>query len=718
MGESKLSNEVVVRDRVAVTVPKMEVTRSRYRQSEFLDFPEVPLSVNTVKRGLKSFFPNFLVRWFLTLVRFVRIFFATVTFGVGSLYFKIRYAANKKKRDKATAQFFAQRFNKLGGAFIKIGQQLALRRDILPDVFCEELEQLHDNVKAFSFDYTKRQLVELVNRPEASSFFTKDKKGLVGLEDIFRRIDPNPIGRASIACVYKAQLVDGDWVAIKVKRPHIERIFATDIFAMSIFLRILEFLNVMKTGVTHNLQSEIREMFTEELNFNIEKRYQDLFRQLMKKNKRFRVTAPRIYFRLSSESVITSEFLQNNEDGIFMSTLLHLKKKNKEAFHAKLDELNINPKKVARRLIRFNHFSFYEMPFFHGDPHPGNVFLRPNNKIVLIDFGSCGSFGDKERNLMRMMQFYYTRGDVAGMTQCVVSLMEPLPPIDVHAFTKALEAEWWQGYYGIISKNAHWTEKTSFRLWMALFTISNRYNVPVPLHMLRMVRATLAYDTVAAGLYTELNVFKEYQVYFDRYAERLRCETNEDIVRQLFFGPDPINYVRLKRVFDLGEEAVFRLQQLVRTPIPNIASLSDKVFDVIRFLFQYLKYVVVVLGLGIGMVFLTVDKSGTKNEEAYKVLKAHWDEILVGAINPINWTDRDFLNDISYDSTQISSGKEVKCSNGETLEQGTDLRSAFCPNTAYRISMVMLITMVAVAVLTWIYIQKILSRLKDLDGRN
>ena len=631
---------------------------------ELLEPTEIPLSTNTVKKPLKV--NIFRTAW--------RLFMITGAMGVYAIGYVINFIVHprKEKRMEHNAQLFAGMFRALGGAFTKIGQQLSLRQDIFSPAFCKELKELQDNAKPFAFAYTKKVLEDR----------TQSK-----LEDLFQEFDENPIGKASIACVYRAVLWSGDVVAVKVKRPRIEKVFSADISALSLLLQVLEFLTLLKSGISYNLRQEIKEMFTEELNFNIEKRYQELFREFMleKQNKRFNVTAPRIYFGLSSDKIIVSEFL---EGGIFMSSYMKLSKEEKAR---KLAELNIDAKKVAKRLIQLNHFSFYELPFFHGDPHPGNVYLRANNKIVLVDFGSCGTFGEKERNLMKLMQYYYTQRDVSGMTQSVVSLMEPLPPIDVHAFTKELEVEWWHGYYGIISKHAHWTEKTSFRLWSALFRISRKHNVPMPLHMLRMVRATLAYDTVAAELYPQLDVFKEYQVYFKRYAQKVEAEMKEDFLRQLFFGPDAINFVRLKQIFNLGQEAIFRMQQLVRMPVPNINSLTDKVFDFIRLGINYLMQILAIGGLGALAAYIYIQPP--QDVSFYEML-----ESTATVFDP-----NQLLEDPNSASELTTVGKgSIKGLDDHEIPVFFDIIRG---------------TVILMGIFTFLFLKKALSRFKDVDSR-
>jgi predicted unusual protein kinase regulating ubiquinone biosynthesis (AarF/ABC1/UbiB family) len=451
---------------------------------------------------------------------------------------------------------------RLGGTFIKLGQQLAIRSDVLPPVYCEELGELLDNVPPIDEAYVRQTILEHAGRP---------------LEECFAWFEFPPIGSASVACVYRARLPSGELVAVKVRRPRIMRVFKTDLAALDLVLRVLEFLTILRPRVTGTLRSEMRLMLLEELDFQVEARYQELFRVYFKRRRKLRTTAPRVYPELSGREIIVSEYVT----GIWLKDLL-ASLDTVPGYRDYLRQLDISPRKIAKQLIRGSHYSFFECPFFHGDPHPGNVLVQPGNRIVLVDFGACGVFAHRERYQLAQMHDFQSNEDVGGMVQCVIGLMEPLPPIDIDAFRRRLEEAWWKGFYGIKSKHAQWWERTSFRLWTALFREVRAARIPLPLNMLRMIRATLLYDSVAARLYRRIDVFGEYRWYFERYARHVRDGVHKAILRQLVRGPDPANYVRLGRLWEVGNLALQQAQVLLRRPLPDFAALVSKGWEVVR----------------------------------------------------------------------------------------------------------------------------------------
>jgi ubiquinone biosynthesis protein len=372
-----------------------------------------------------------------------------------------------------------------GGAAVKIGQQMALRPDVLPEAYCDALNDLFDESAEPIDPQVVKQIVgkglqqkeELYHRGILRSRCEPDQ----ALNAIFPFFDAkNPIGKASIACVYPAVLFTGEKVAVKVMRPDIQKTIALDLAVLDRLLLTLEFLTLIKPGLSETFRKEIRLMLWEELDFRKEIRYQELFRLYHPKGNRFRVSAPKVYYNYSSDRVIVSEFIQ----GISVKVIQRAIDERDQTALELLDHFNINRKVIAKWLIQASHYGFFECPFFHGDPHPGNILVQPNNRIYLVDFGACGVFAEKDRKVLRQMHQFKSQEDIGGMVQCVVKLADPLPPLDVYGFTKRLEDEWWQGSYGVESKHPEWWERTSCRLWIALFDTAREYKVPLPLNML------------------------------------------------------------------------------------------------------------------------------------------------------------------------------------------------------------------------------------------
>ena len=451
----------------------------------------------------------------------------------------------------------------LGGTFIKLAQQASIRRDVLPEAYCDELASLQDRVPPMSVEQMHRILEKEIGRPTS---------------EVFASIDPIPIGSASIGCVYRAVRLDGREVAIKVRRPDIEKAFALDLAVMDRAVEFVELFGLSSMGLSKGMVDELRHVLAEELNYPLEIRYQSLFRRNFKKWKRVRITAPRVHRDLSGASVIVADFV----DGIRLKDLLSSLQVGGEGYAQYLAEMGIDHRDIGRRLVRGQHFQVHECPFFHADPHPGNIVIQPGGQIVFLDFGACGVLSERDRNLVLEMNRRFSAGDVVGMVQCVTGIMEPLPRIDTDAFTEQLEKEWCQGYYGIIDKHALWHERTSFRLWTALLTTLRKSDIELPTRMLKLVRATLLYDTVAAQLDDKINVFAEFDRYAHAAVKRQRRRLKKELIRQAVGGADDWVWQRYNQIEKIAGRVLFIAEKLVNEPNLRIDASFNIVVGIVK----------------------------------------------------------------------------------------------------------------------------------------
>ncbi len=491
------------------------------------------------------------------------------------------------QRHKKDGEEFRDLLLNLGGVMIKVGQQLAQRVDLLPPAYCDVLKDMVDDIPKEIAEADVRAAIERqTKRP---------------LCQTFRDFDFDSAGKASVACVYKAWLLTGERVAVKVRRPNIKKSFAADLDALAFILRSAEFLTILRPRLTEDFRLELRESLLEELDFRIEARYQELFRRYHAQRKKLNVTAPKVFYETSGEEVLVSEYV----DGHKVQKIIEAIRDGEEGYLVDLRREGIDPKIVAKRLIRSRYYSFHECPLFHGDPHPGNILVQPNNRIVMIDFGACGVFSERERNLMWQLNHCYSREDVGGMVNMVISIMEPVkPPVrNWDRFRKELVDVWWKGFYGIKSHHAEEWERTSFRLWLGFFQLVRKHQLSVPRNMVRFIRATLLYDTVAASLHNEINVFKEFQKYSHGVARRVRRQMEESAIRQLLTGPDDSTFLKLRQIADVGNGLLFRLQKFLNDPEFRFAELAGKVYSAVR---SFVRMLLLIGGTGVGALLIVV----------------------------------------------------------------------------------------------------------------
>lgn len=259
----------------------------------------------------------------------------------------------------------------LGPTFIKFGQILSSRRDVITDDYFIELTKLQSGVPPFPGAEAKKIIEEQLGR---------------SINSLFRHFEDKPIGSASIAQVHRAKLPDGTVVAIKVQRPDIEKTIALDVAILHDLARFVEkhvpeAAGLNPTGVVQ----EFTETLQRELDFENEAANAERFAEQFEGNSSIRI--PNIYRDRSTPRVLTMDFLHGTAVTDTKGLLAH----------------NIDPKELAVTMTGLIYEQIFEHGFFHGDPHPGNMTILADGRIVLFDYGMMGKFTPQMRESIALL---------------------------------------------------------------------------------------------------------------------------------------------------------------------------------------------------------------------------------------------------------------------------------------------------------------------------
>ena len=267
----------------------------------------------------------------------------------------------------------------LGPMFVKMGQILANRSEILPQRFCDELRRLRTEVDPVPY----RVVLECLEAEYGHK-----------LGEIFDAVDPNPLGSASLAQVHRARLVTGEDVAIKVQRPGAQQVMAQDIDIMRSLVRhISRFVKTDQFIDLHDVVEELWQSFREETNFLMEARNLDEFYAYHASTPG--VSCPRSYLDLCTEHVVVMDYIE----GISI---------------AEPDELvaaGYELRDVGERIVDDYATQVLDHGFFHADPHAGNIILR-DGVIYFIDLGMVGRMSSHDRRLVKDIVFAVAENDV------------------------------------------------------------------------------------------------------------------------------------------------------------------------------------------------------------------------------------------------------------------------------------------------------------------
>lgn len=284
---------------------------------------------------------------------------------------------------------------KLGPTYIKIGQIMSTRVDILPVDYCNELSKLRSRVTPLPYE-----MIENILRDTYSDF-----------DDIFSYVEHTPIGSASIAQVHKAKLKSGDEVVVKIKRPGIDNTIKTDLKLLKKAVNILHLNQFFKVMDLNDVIDQLSETTMEELNFIIEVNHLIEF-------KNFNISCdyvdcPNVYKDLCTNNVIVMSYI----DGISINDIESLK--NKEYDLRKIAEL-LSDNFIKQALTD---------GFFHADPHPNNI-LVCDDKIEYIDLGMVGRLSEKNKQALRECIKAIILEDYKEVSRIIVSMSTKLDDVN------------------------------------------------------------------------------------------------------------------------------------------------------------------------------------------------------------------------------------------------------------------------------------------------
>jgi len=525
-------------------------------------------------------FVAFPVNHLRALRRFLNWIQLLLNFSANTLFDMLLGRDNTQRRSKR----LRRAFERAGGSFIKLGIHLSMRVDLIPWVYSNELSCMIDRMEPFPVAEAITIVERTTKKPLAASF---------------AHFDPQPIISGSVACVYQAILHSGEKVAVKVRRPGIGEQFMADIEAFDWLLIIAELLTIFRPGFSQGMREEFRNLLIEELDFIQEARRQHAFHRAATHSRKNFFSAPRVYLELSGEEVVVSGFAS----GMWLWELLVAIEQGNETYLARAREMNIDPKKVAKRLLWVNYWSREENLFFHADPNSNNIIIGQDSKLYFINFASTGNLSRSRRQAMRQNLHYAWQNDPQNMARASLVLMEPLPPVDLIELTQELESYNWQLLYALAAdpQSISWKERTSAIQWLGIIQLARKYGIAIDIEVLRLLRSTLLLESMAARLDHEINFVREYRK-FDRYkAEQARRRVTDTVLEQLEGKSNEQLIIRMDRLFQTMEGLFFRTIHMFSLPSVNFNSLMSKwsfaVYILVRFFTQVLGATAAALGL-------------------------------------------------------------------------------------------------------------------------
>jgi ubiquinone biosynthesis protein len=409
--------------------------------------------------------------------------------------------AESDQSPRTSAARFRLALEELGGAFVKLGQILSTRPDILPRNWIEELSRLQDEVKPVDFSRLKPIIEE----------------DLGPLEENFQLVDPEPLATASIAQVHRAVTTDGQDVVIKIRKPGVKKKLIQDCSILEAAAQLLE-KHVPESANYRPVQmvQEFQKAVTEELDFTVEGRNLDHFRTDFESHPH--IVFPKPYWDQTSESVLTMERI----DGLKISAL-----------YGQSDQ-SVDTRQIADILAEAVLRQILEYGFFHSDPHPGNIMVLQDCKVCFLDCGMVGHLDERTRENLVLLVAAGIRKELDVVTDLLIDMNALPDDLDRNQFMKEASL-FLERYYRRPLKRI--SLKSIVEEAMALI---NKFHIQVPSDMVLVGKALVTVEGVGRNLNPDFDAVAVASPYIrelvlvsygPHYIGRSIMEASRDILR-------------------------------------------------------------------------------------------------------------------------------------------------------------------------------------------
>lgn len=394
---------------------------------------------------------------------------------------------NREKIQEKQAVWLKEKLITLGPTFIKIGQSMGTRADLLPLPFVKELGMLVDQVPPF---------------PNDVAFAIIEKELGRKINEVYAEFELEPVAAASLGQVYRARLHSGEEVAVKVQRPNLDATIKGDIVILKKVASFAErFPQLSENADWPGMLREFDVTVHEEMDYTAEGHNADRFRENFKNWTNIHV--PKIYWNASTKRVLTMEFIH----GTKVTDLEEQKKRD------------VDPAKVNRLLIKTYLKQLLEDGFFHADPHPGNLLVMPDGRLAFFDFGMVGRITPQLQAKMIDAFFHVVDKDPAGIAQDLIEL-DFLKPGTSHESIKPVVERMFEFHFNLKLKDVNFKELT-----YDLADVMYDYPFRLPSNFTYIMRALMTLEGIGIITDPEFNFFETAKPYAKEFM--LRREGND-----------------------------------------------------------------------------------------------------------------------------------------------------------------------------------------------
>ena len=425
--------------------------------------------------------------------------------------------ANKETNHEKQAVWLKEKLIRLGPTFIKIGQSMGTRADLLPLPFVKALGELQDNVPKF---------------PNEIAFARIEKELGRKINQVYAEFDVEPIAAASLGQVYRAKLFTGETVAVKVQRPNLTATIKGDIEILRKVAKFAErFPSLNENADWGGMLHEFDETIHEEMDYSSEGKNAERFTKNFKEWTNVHV--PKIYWNATTAKVITMEFINGD----------------KVTDLEKLQNRGVSPEKVNRLLIRTYLKQLLEDGFFHADPHPGNLLVMPDGRLAFFDFGMVGRITPQLQSKMIDAFFHVVSKDPQGIAQDLIDLNFMKAGSNADAVRPIVE-KMFEFHLNLKLKDVNFKELT-----YDLADVMYDYPFRLPSNFTYIMRALMTLEGIGIVTDPEFNFFETAKPYAKEFMLKREGKDLRKMVTDKLLGRDKDGKIDLDRTWKLAKMA-------------------------------------------------------------------------------------------------------------------------------------------------------------------
>ncbi len=398
------------------------------------------------------------------------------------LYLLFKPSAFFTKGKKSYGQNLATALTKLGPIYIKFGQSLSTRPDIIGEDIANSLKYLQDKLPPFSY----AEVQNILTRNYGKNF-----------NEIFASFDEKPVAAASIAQVHKATLISGEIVAVKILRPNIRAKYTNDIDLISYLANFIDKYSKEAKRIKPN---EIVSLFRDTMEFELDMRLEAAAGSKLKENfiKDDSILVPEIFWQYTTNDILISTWI----DGVSIYN------------RKKLIALGHDPRALAAKIAVLFFNMAYRDGYFHADLHPGNILVNAKGQIVLLDFGIMGKLPEEDRFAIAEMIYAIVQRDYVRVANIHRKIGYIPSGANIDHFTQTLRA-FVEPIIGLAIKDI-----SVGNLLANMFKITKQYGLEVQPQLLLLQKTIVVVEGIGQSLDPDINMWKLAEPWIKKWAAK------------------------------------------------------------------------------------------------------------------------------------------------------------------------------------------------------